>query len=995
MKADISADTFRPTEHFAAVVLGQGQVLVDSTVNEQEQIARFRHDVTTGDVLGPSGTPKSGGGFQVTVSPDGTDLLVSAGRMYVDGMLCVNEPQVVQATGRSGSTAEVDIGAPDGRPLAPGHWIDLTTAGGTERVVVSAREGRVLTFATAVPGLADGSPAELRRVTSFRSQPDRFPRNPFDAGDPDHVTAGAYRVELDVWLRHLTPVERPAIREVAIGDAESATRLKVVWQLRLVAAGGVGGGSCSTGVPPAPGALLASTVPGPPADEACVLPDEAGYRGLENQLYRVEVHEVSSARITLKWQRDNASIASRVLTLGTTLQLEDMHRDDERGFASAPFVEVTDEALELEQSVGDLLAVVTPDKVHRTVTVAAPPTLARRDRGAIARRWDGRIDVDVPGAGAGNPVPLENGVQVALAPGELRPGDYWLIPARTSNSAGGGTITWPTGDDGTPLAQPPHGVRHSATPLALVDTDGTRFIAGAVRECRSLFPPLTAITAADVSVDGTACGIEGATTVQEAVDALCARASTGGVCTVSAVPGAGWESVFDAVPDGADAQVCFPVGEYPVDGPVQISGKGHLVVHGAGAGSILRASGSDPVLVFVRCASVRIEALTVAGERDDKPKKGLGASLTFDSCGEVTVRDCRVSCAPDATRLRACIRTTGGSVLIESTRFGVGDRQCGLVAIDATSVVVRGNAFRIVARQSGPGGRESFSPAEKLLARRLLFSELGTKATAGGSRVAVSVGGRPMTFATTPTVSSTWGTLLEASYPSMRHFRKSVDKVLRNAFSENPAEEVRPLASFLVNRVVSRRIAVMSQAIVVAGRVADRVVVDGNMIDAAVQGVHVGASHEDQPRVGSVDRVGSVTVSDNTIHVVVPPEGARGRHAIFVGNADRLRITGNDLSYAGEAEGDRIRTEGIRVYGFIGRAMTLRDNVVDSFPGGIGLHLLAEEKKKDKDEERLARSRMWAVEDNLILGASPEITLEGPLKGAVKLRGNRPGPADN
>ena len=80
------------------------------------------------------------------------------------------------------------------------------------------------------------------------------------------------------------------------------------------------------------GQLIASTVPGLPSDDPCVLPDEAGYRGLENQLYRVEVHSASAATVVLKWQRDNASTVSQVLSLGSTLQLADMGRDDDRGF---------------------------------------------------------------------------------------------------------------------------------------------------------------------------------------------------------------------------------------------------------------------------------------------------------------------------------------------------------------------------------------------------------------------------------------------------------------------------------------------------------------------------------------------------------------------------------------------------------------------------------------------------------------------------------------
>jgi hypothetical protein len=70
--------------------------------------------------------------------------------------------------------------------------------------------------------------------------------------------------------------------------------------------------------------------------------------------------------------------------------------------------------------------------------------------------------------------------------------------------------------------------------------------------------------------------------------------------------------------------------------------------------------------------------------------------------------------------------------------------------------------------------------------------------------------------------------------------------------------------------------------------------------------------------------------------------------------------------------------------------MTIRDNVVDSFPGGIALTLFMA-----RGASQASLPRMWAVEDNLVIGMSPWISVSGPLKGVVKLRGNRPGPPDN
>ncbi len=40
-------------------------------------------------------------------------------------------------------------------------------------------------------------------------------------------------VYLDVWERHITSLEDGRIREVALGGADTATRAKVVWQVRV------------------------------------------------------------------------------------------------------------------------------------------------------------------------------------------------------------------------------------------------------------------------------------------------------------------------------------------------------------------------------------------------------------------------------------------------------------------------------------------------------------------------------------------------------------------------------------------------------------------------------------------------------------------------------------------------------------------------------------------------------------------------------------------
>ena len=92
MKGDYTRITFRPERHFNAVRLQQGRVQVDADFNEQIDIAKYRDETTTEDVVGDCGAPIHNAGFLVSSGGDG--LSIGPGRYYVDGILCENEEDV-------------------------------------------------------------------------------------------------------------------------------------------------------------------------------------------------------------------------------------------------------------------------------------------------------------------------------------------------------------------------------------------------------------------------------------------------------------------------------------------------------------------------------------------------------------------------------------------------------------------------------------------------------------------------------------------------------------------------------------------------------------------------------------------------------------------------------------------------------------------------------------------------------------------------------------
>src|SRR5262249_14470559 len=149
-------------------------------------------------------------------------------------------------------------------------------------------------------------------------------------------------VYLDVWQRELTRWQQPDLVEKAVG-VDTTARLQTVWQVKLLT--DIGGATCATPDGEVPGwaeairpsgALLTTTTGNVPGDaNPCLVPPAAGYKGLENQLYRMEVHRGGAlGTATFKWSRDNGSILTNVseIQAGNRLVVDSIGRDEVLGF---------------------------------------------------------------------------------------------------------------------------------------------------------------------------------------------------------------------------------------------------------------------------------------------------------------------------------------------------------------------------------------------------------------------------------------------------------------------------------------------------------------------------------------------------------------------------------------------------------------------------------------------------------------------------------------
>jgi hypothetical protein len=421
MKGDFTRDTFDPMKHFSRVLSQQGRVTLDADSNEQTAILLHYLRTLTTDLIGPYAAPANGVGFQLT-DVDGV-LTVTAGRYYVGGILVENHHDC----------------AYNAQP----YW---------------------------KPAADDGL-----------------------LKDAKDQTGKVYWLYLDVWERHITAIEDDSIREAALGGPDTSTRAQVVWQVKaqytenatLGENGEISGAMCGEPLADLPSlgrAQLAARVdPGHKIEDACVTPPESKFRGLENQLYRVEIHEDSnSGKPTFKWSRENGSVATAWLGR----EGNDLRVKYGRGFSSGEWVELTDDLQELQGRHGVLVKLTKVEGDRLSVDPANASTIDALKFSELVhpkvRRWDQKANDNTVLLDGAVPVKertvldplwidLENGVQVEFSPsGEYRTGDYWLIPARVA----GGTIEWPTSLDANGKqvaeARPPRGVEHFYAPLGFV-----------------------------------------------------------------------------------------------------------------------------------------------------------------------------------------------------------------------------------------------------------------------------------------------------------------------------------------------------------------------------------------------------------------------------------------------------------------------------------------------------------------------------------------------
>lgn len=443
MHGDFTLDPLQYREDVSRVLAQQGRVQLDSDANEQtETLLRFLRGLAR-DLIGPHGGV--GNSFKIDrVAGPPPKLQIVPGEYYVDGIRCVLGP---------------------------------------------TREP----WDTAPP-----QPVRLDGPTKHY-----VPPSDEDDGEP-------LLFYLDVYERHISSSEDDSLREVALLGADTSSRAVITWQVRTLV---IGEDIDDVNENPdldvwyAPlnmrlrtNVRMRASANRSESTNPCIIAPDARYRGNENRLFRVEIHDGGKGqeKPTFKWSQDNGSIVYPIRKVnGAILHLGSLGRDARTQICVNDWVEVVDDDVVLTPQANPLLQVIDVRPAEMTIELGGPlpgaiGTNPKKHR--IVRRWASdlaRIDALTQS------FDLADGVEInfsSMGPprGGFRPGDYWLIPTRTAE----GQVLWPRDENGDPLDLPPHGIEHHYAPLA-VWRDRVGGAAGVITDVRRWFahlgkkPPVT------------------------------------------------------------------------------------------------------------------------------------------------------------------------------------------------------------------------------------------------------------------------------------------------------------------------------------------------------------------------------------------------------------------------------------------------------------------------------------------------------------------------
>lgn len=635
MSKDLSRDNFNPLNDYFGVVMQQGRVQIDADWNTMVSQFKRHMQAESLDTFGPGVVPReTADGFLISGAAGAIEI--GPGRIYVDGILAENHTAALKWDAR------------------------LAEVSGTAKL--SGAD-------------VDAAPTGLTGTTAYNDQP--YYPNP-----PDLPVDEPYLVYVDIWQRDITYLQDATLIDAAVG-VDTTARDQTVWQVKFLEnVGDIDPTTADVDIPgwlktihPSSARLTTDTGNLVNDDNPCLLPPQAGYKGLENQLYRVQVHNggpLGSA--TFKWSRDNAVVSSRISAIpgGNQIVVQSLGRDAVLSFNEGDWVEITDDHRDLMGLPGELRRIQLGDGIDtstRTITLeggALPigsgngefpvdgnnrtietrnTRLIRWDQAGIVFREDDSeyTDLDTVTSSGSIEIPatgtrlflekgilvdfdLENVVDEADFNPEFKVGDYWIFSARVNDAS-------------IELLNraPPVGIHHHYTKLAIVNSSGIP------EDCRTLWPP-------EVAGEGCACTVcvhseshnNGSATIQQAINKV---NSLGG------------------------GTVCLSVGEYHISKPIRITGNS-VSLNGQGWQTMLISRNSATLIeIGGEAVTTDITVENILGLT--AVVKGFNSAVTVNNVLGLNLSDCFIVNLAAEGGTSQGIQFTGLSAMVSISKCNI------------------------------------------------------------------------------------------------------------------------------------------------------------------------------------------------------------------------------------------------------------------------------------------------------------------------------------
>lgn len=237
----------------------------------------------------------------------------------------------------------------------------------------------------------DGVLAEMDHEATFWNQPDSPHPQSLEAYRCEEGKPRTDLVYLDVWQRIITSADDHEIKEVALGGPDTSARIKTVCQVRVIP--DVKDEDCSSALDQGSGIGLTSKVDlALSTKDPCKIMPSGGYSGLENRLYRVEIHDggepptwprpegIKSALVVPIFSQVGGIESSQIELKADEWELDDLE------WQMGQAIEVFSNRTDKEGRIGKIARIAGIDGERRRLTLDVSLREMAGDEGLRARR---------------------------------------------------------------------------------------------------------------------------------------------------------------------------------------------------------------------------------------------------------------------------------------------------------------------------------------------------------------------------------------------------------------------------------------------------------------------------------------------------------------------------------------------------------------------------------------------------------------------------------